>query len=135
MDELDEINKRLLATLNKREQEEKDDFDLEREEPSVEQKFKSINNTLSPIAELTELTTQQQMSFSGEGMNEPEPINNDLMTTMKTDVQRATMATEMRQIRPTGTAVFNPFKSKAEEEEGQSDASPRSEDNSINQRD
>ena len=96
MDELDEINKRLLATLNKREQEEKDDFDLEREEPSVEKKFKSINNTLSPIAELTELTTQQQMSFSGEGMNEPEPINNDLMTTMKTDVQRATMATEMR---------------------------------------
>ena len=54
MDELDAINKRLLATLNKREEEEKanvddDDFDVEREEPSEEQKFKPINNSLSPI--------------------------------------------------------------------------------------
>ena len=40
MDELDEINKRLLATLNKKEQEEDDEFDVERdEEPSEEKKF------------------------------------------------------------------------------------------------
>ena len=36
MDELDEINKRLLASLNKKEQEEEDEFDVEREEPSEE---------------------------------------------------------------------------------------------------
>ena len=99
MDELDEINKRLLATLNKREEEEAEDLEFEREEPSQEQKFKGINSSLSPIQELTELTTQQQMSFSNgldKEMDEPEPINPALATTMKTDAQRATMTTEMR---------------------------------------
>jgi len=51
-------------------------------------------------------------------MHEPEPMNPDLMTTMKTDQQRATMAKEMKSLKPTGTAVFNPFSSKTEEEEG-----------------
>ena len=139
MDELDVINKRLLATLNKRDSEEGEDFDVEREEPSEEQKFKPINDTeLSIVAEVSEPNTNtiaKQMSFSkedGTNMNEPEEMNSDLMTTMKTDKQRATMTQEMKQIKPPGTDVFNPFKSKAEEEEGQSNSSPRSEDNSIN---
>lgn len=129
MDELDEINKRLLATLNKKEEDEEDDFDVEREEPLEEQKFKQINNT-----EMHELTTEKQMSFAREDglpMNEPEPINQDLMTTMKTDVQRATMTKEMKTLKPQGTAVFNPFSSKAEEEEGQFDCTSRSEGESI----
>jgi hypothetical protein len=61
------------------------------------------------------------MSFSnndGLPMNEPEPMNPNLMTTMKTDQQRATMAKEMKSLKPQGTAVFNPFSSKTEEEEG-----------------
>jgi len=148
MDELDAINKRLLATLNKKEREEEDeDFDVEREEPLEEQKFKPINNTelteLTTVKEVTEpatvkevedLSPVQQMSFArddGGDMNDPEPVHTDLMTTMKTDSQRATMTKEMRVLKPQGTAVFNPFKSKAEEEEGQSMTSPRSEDNSI----
>jgi hypothetical protein len=131
MDELDAINKRLLETLNKKEKDEEDDFDVEREEqPLEERKFSNINDSLSPIPEASELVTEQQMSFAGE--HEAPKVSNDFMMTMKTDVQRATMATEMRQMRPAGTAaVFNPFKSKSEEEEGQNAFSPRSEDNSI----
>ena len=131
MDELDAINKRLLQTLNKKENDEEDDFDVEREEqPLEERKFQNINNSLSPVPELSELATEQQLSFAGD--NEPPKVSNEFMMTMKTDVQRATMASEMRQMRPTGqAAVFNPFKSKSEEEEGQNAFSPRSEDNSI----
>ena len=131
MDELDAINKRLLQTLNKKQNDEEDDFDVEREEqPLEERKFQNINNSLSPVPELSELATEQQLSFAGD--NEPPKVSNEFMMTMKTDVQRATMASEMRQMRPTGqAAVFNPFKSKSEEEEGQNAFSPRSEDNSI----
>ena len=61
MDELDAINKRLLATLNRDEPEaveakpdekaDADDFDCEREAPLEEEKFQEINN--SDLAELT----------------------------------------------------------------------------------
>jgi hypothetical protein len=58
MDELDAINKRLLATLNrsaeKDEKAEEDDMDIEREAPLEEEKFQEINNT-----ELTELQTSK----------------------------------------------------------------------------
>lgn len=101
MDELDAINKRLLETLNKKENDEEDEFDVEREEqPLEERKFSNINNSLSPIAEVSELATEKQMSFAGE--NEAPKVSNEFMMTMKTDVQRATMASEMRQMRPTG---------------------------------
>ena len=62
MDELDAINKRLLATLNrsdeksaeKDEKAEEDEMDIEREAPLEETKFQEINNT-----ELTELQTSK----------------------------------------------------------------------------
>jgi len=60
MDELDAINKRLLETLNKKENDEEDEFDVEREEqPLEERKFSNINNSLSPIAEVSELATEK----------------------------------------------------------------------------
>ena len=60
MDELDAINKRLLETLNKKKNDEEDEFDVEREEqPLEERKFSNINNSLSPIAEVSELATEK----------------------------------------------------------------------------
>ena len=60
MDELDAINKRLLETLNKKENDEEDEFDVEREEqPLEERKFSNIKNSLSPIAEVSELATEK----------------------------------------------------------------------------
>ena len=46
------------------------------------------------MPEVSELATEQQLSFAGD--NEPPKVSNEFMMTMKTDVQRATMASEMR---------------------------------------
>lgn len=152
MDELDNINKRLLACLSgKLDETEQDqmrnDFsmrmmdkdqgrddvdDIEREnldQPSEEKKFDQQINDTQKLLNVVEMIDGMSSEMS-------ETLNNDvaqkssanlgqtfkplsaLSTTAKTDVQRETLNHQMRQQKclPSVSDVFNPFKSKIDEE-------------------